>query len=275
MKDDFKDEAQGLKGASLIPAQRRALIIEFIRRQKTVSVQQIMDQIGASQSTVRRDLQDLTDLGYLEKTRGGAMLRERARTMFEPDREMASHFSQSEKAMIAQRAAMIIEEGQSVIFDSSSTVLEVARVAARRSIHFTAVTNDLGIAREMADFPKVGVIMVGGSLRPSSLTLTGEPATTFLRMLSVDVAFLGVHSLAGLRASETSLDVAGMKRAFIQAARKVVLVVDSGKFEVPAFCEVCNLEAFSEIITDEGISAEDRRQIEERGIALTCVSAET
>lgn len=253
----------------LIPAQRHALILEFIRQHKTASIQQIMQQLGASQSTIRRDLQELTDSGYLNKTRGGVMLRERSHTMFEPSREISRHIAETEKVLIGGHAAARIEEGQSVIFDSSSTVLEIAKAAARRSIRFTAVTNDLAIAFELANFPKVRVIVVGGTLRDGFLTLTGDPGIDFLSRLSVDMAFIGVHSLAGLRASETSLEVVRMKRTFIKAARVAVIAADSRKFDEPAFCEICPLSDFDELITDEGIPAESYRQIEEAGVKVT------
>lgn len=269
-------EPEGVSAESalpLIPAQRQALILEFVRGRGAVSIHEIAAQLGASPSTVRRDLQDLTDRGYLERTRGGATLRERPRTMFEPSREIASYIAHPAKAAIGRHAAGLIEDGQSVIFDSSSTVLEAARAAARRDVSFTGVTNDIAVAGVLAESPNAGVIVVGGTLRRGSLTLTGEPGKEFLGRLSVDVAFIGAHSFAGMVASETSLEVAAVKKAFIRAAKRVVLLVDSSKFDAPAFCEVCHAAAFDEMITDDGLPDALRRQVEEQGVAVSLVAA--
>jgi len=264
-------EMPSAESGALIPAQRHALILEYVRRAGAVSIQQIVAHLRSSQSTVRRDLQELTELGYLERTRGGATLRERPRTMFESSREIAAHISHPAKSAIGNHAAAMIGDDQSVIFDSSSTVMAAARKAVSRGIRFTAVTNDLGIAHEMADNPRISVIVAGGTLRPGSLTLTGEPGIDFLKKLSVDIAFIGMHAMSGLRASETSLEVAAIKRAFIAAARHAVLLVDSTKFGANAFCDVGDLSQFHEVVTDANLPVEIRRQIEERGIDVTCV----
>jgi DeoR family transcriptional regulator of aga operon len=254
-----------------IPAERHARILEFLSQHGAASIHSIAAEISASASTVRRDLDELTDRGYLARSHGGATLRSRNLTTFEPSREIAERLALPEKIAIGTYAAGLLENGQSVIFDSSSTVHEAARAAAVRDISFTAITTDLGIAQELNRAPRVHVIVPGGTMRKDSLTLMGDPGLGLLATLKVEIAFIGIHSLAGLKPSETTLEIAAMKRALIAASQRVVLLADSNKFDNPAFCEVAKLDAFNDLITDDRISDELRHSLRERGVKVTVV----
>jgi DeoR family transcriptional regulator, aga operon transcriptional repressor len=258
-------------GREMIPAERQVLVLEFVRRRGATSIQKLAQAIGASQSTIRRDLDFLTDRGYLERTHGGAVLRPRLRTTFEPGSEIAAKVDLSAKRAIAAHAAEMVEPGQSIILDSSSTVYEAALRIANRDIELTAVTNDLRIAMELAAAPRIRLIVLGGQVRPQSFTLTGEPAETFAERLHADLAFIGIHSLAGGRLSDTSPEIAAIKRRLIAAARQVVVLADSSKFEDPAFCDVCHAREVHRIVTDDGLSPRHRKSIERLGIPLTIV----
>ncbi|MFI5013915.1 MAG: DeoR/GlpR family DNA-binding transcription regulator [Hyphomicrobiales bacterium] len=259
------------RARTLIPAERQARIVEIIRRQGAASIHAIALAMKASVSTIRRDLEELTERGYLDRTHGGAIQRSRFRTTFEPSQEIAGRLAHAEKLAIARHAASLIGAGQSVAFDSSSTVLEAARAVAMRRIPLTAVTNDLRIGQELGLAEGVKVILTSGALREGSMTLVGETAIAFISRLKVDIALIGIHSLEGLRPSETSLEVAAVKRAFIASGRKVLLLADSTKFDSPAFTEIGGLELFEELVTDQGIAASVRRSVEKRGVKVTVV----
>ena len=131
---------------SLLPAQRRQRIVEFLRRHGAVTLVQLEQALGVSISTLRRDLDALAAEGEVDRTHGGALLRHQGYSAFEPDAHAAGELSPREKQAIGQAAAAALEPRQSVIFDSGSTVLEAARAAVQRHIPLTAVTNDLAIA---------------------------------------------------------------------------------------------------------------------------------
>lgn len=257
----------------LIPAERQARIVEIIRRQGAASIHAIALEMEASVSTIRRDLEELTERGYLDRTHGGAIQRSRLRMSFEPNREIGGRLelAHAEKLAIGRHAASLIRAGQSVAFDSSSTVLEAARAIVMRRIPITAVTNDLRIGQELGLTDGIKVILTGGTLREGSPTLAGEMAIEMISRLKVDIALMGIHSLEGLRPSETSLEVAAVKRAFIAAGRKVLLLANSTKFDSSAFTEIGKLELFGELVTDQGISPRVRRAIEKRGVKVTVV----
>jgi DeoR family transcriptional regulator of aga operon len=261
-------------GAELIPAERQARILELVRRDGATSIQRVAAIMGASPSTIRRDLDSLTKQGYLERTHGGAVLTPRLRSTFEPTPDISARVEHAAKAAIGAAAARLVEEGQSVILDSSSTVLEAARELAARDIAITAVTNDLRIAETLGRSPRARVLVLGGLVRPGSPTLTGEPGYGFAAGLHADIAFIGIHSLAQFRLSDTSVEVSQMKRALIRAARRVVLLADSSKFAYPAFCEVCGIEAIGALISDTRLAAEHRLALEQRNVTVTLVEPE-
>ena len=259
------------RDTDLIPAARRARALELIQQNGAISIQRLAGEIGTSISTARRDVDYLAGAGFLERSHGGAALRMRSRTTFEPTTDIADQVARQEKLAIGRYAASLVEDGQSVILDSSTTVLEAAKCLVERDLRLTAVTNDLRIAIALKDLQKVQLIVPGGQVRSGSFTLVGSPAEAMIRTLQADIALIGIHSLANLRPSETSIEVANIKRAWIEAANRVLLLLDSSKFDQSAFCEICPIERVDEVICDDGLDAENKRRLEQLGVKVTLV----
>lgn len=257
----------------MIAAQRRALILEELRREGAGSIIALADSIGVSPSTIRRDLGFLTAGGYIVRSHGGALLNEPHRTTFEPEREIGVHVARAAKEAIGARAATLLEQGQSVIFDSSSTVLEAAKVVAEQKLRLTVCTNDIATALVLARSDSHQLVVLGGTTRRGSLTMIGDPGLSFLERLHADVAFIGIHSLVGGRLSETSIDVAAMKRRMIASAARAIVLADSSKFRHPAFCDVCAAEEVQTVITDAGIERAERERLGEAGVEVIIVDA--
>ena len=260
-----------IRRPELIPAQRRAIVLDYVRKHGGASIQELSDAIGISTSTVRRDLEHLEERGYLERAHGGAVVQREPRSTFEPEAAITAQFARPQKEAIGRAAAATIRSGESVIFDSSSTVLEAARGCVERGLALTAVTNDLGIGQILAGSPKIRVVVLGGTLRPGSLTMVGEPGRDFLGDLSADVAFIGTHAISGAALTETSLEAAAMKRGMIAAARRVVLLADSSKFQPAAFCRICDLTEVQEIVTDDRADAKEIERVRDLGLIVTTV----
>jgi DeoR family transcriptional regulator of aga operon len=265
------DEGRTAQETSLIPAARRAKALELVRLHGAISIQRLADEMKTSISTARRDVDFLSSEGYLERSHGGALLSVRSRTTFEPATDIADQVARAAKIAIGRHAAGLIEDGQSVILDSSSTVLEAAHALAERELSLTVVTNDLRIAVALREKPKVQLIVPGGQVRPGSFTLIGSAAQSVIRSLHADIALIGVHSLAQLRPSETSLEVASLKQAWIEAANRVLLLLDSSKFEQSAFCEICPIQRIHEIVCDDALDSAHRRALEQLGLRVTLV----
>jgi DeoR family transcriptional regulator of aga operon len=254
--------------AELIPAQRRALVLEQIRLRGAASIADLAESIGASASTIRRDLEELERKGYLERAHGGALLQRTTSPTFEPEASIAAEFSRDEKHAIGVAAAELLNVGEAVIFDSGSTVLEAARAAARRNLALTAVTNDLATGQVLAGADRIRVVVPGGTVRPGSYTLAGEPGQQFLTTLHANVALIGIHAVSGGWLSETTLEIASMKRAMIAAARRVILLADATKLNQTAFCRVCELPAVDLLITDGRADPAELLRLRDAGIEV-------
>ena len=237
-------------GDRKIPAQRRAEVRGLVGLRGSASVSEIAEALDVSPSTVRRDFGALEREGFLRRSRGGAVTVERTTSelLFKDRRR----HNRREKARIGEHAVSLLEAGQSVIFDSSSTVLAAAEALGRRRLPITAVTNDVAIASVLAEALEVGVVIPGGEVRRGSFTLLGPLLESFLKGLHVDVALLGMHAISGDALSESSLSVVEAKRAMIGAARRVVLLADNSKFRPPAFFEVARAGVIHDLVTDEG-----------------------
>ena len=259
----------------MIAAQRRALILEHLRRHGADSITSLAQTIGVSPSTIRRDLDYLTESGHIVRSHGGAILSERLHTTFEPQREIGARIAHAAKAAIGARAADLLEPGQSVIFDSSSTVLEAAKAVVARKLRLTVCTNDIGTAATLAESEMLQLVVLGGTNRFGSLTMIGDPGLSFLERIHADVAFIGIHSLFGERLSETSIDVAAMKRRMIASATRAIVLADASKFSHPAFCDVAPITDVDAIITDSTIGETERRALAETGVELIEVEADS
>jgi DeoR/GlpR family transcriptional regulator of sugar metabolism len=257
-----------------IPAHRRALVLEHVRRLGAASIHELAEAIGASASTIRRDLEQLQSAGYLQRSHGGALLPRTPTATFEPEASFAAGLARAQKRAIGLAAAALLSPGEAVIFDSSSTVQEAARAVVQSGIALTAVTNDLGTGQILAASPAIRVVVPGGTVRVGSLTLVGEPGVAFLADVHADVALIGVHAIAGRLLTETSLETAAMKRAMIAAGRRVVVLADATKFQSAAFCTICDAAAVHALITSTAATAAALDPLRELGIAVTAVASD-
>ena len=169
------------KRVEIMPAKRRAMILERLRRDGAASILELAEEIGASASTIRRDLEQLTEGGYLERTHGGALFVPPLQATFEHEPSLNAQLQHPQKRAIGALAALRINPRESVIFDTGSTVLEAVRAAAERQIPLTAVTNSLETASLCAACPSWRVIVPGGTVRAGSQMMVGEPGVRFLR----------------------------------------------------------------------------------------------
>lgn len=259
----------------IFPERRRAKILEIIREKDSASVQELSEQIGASSSTIHRDLIELKKQGFIEKSYGGAISLKSLSTTFEPSHEIASEIARDQKIAIGKMAYQKLHNGQSVIFDSGSSVFEAARYAVEKGLSITAVTNDLKTAAILATSSAITLVMIGGTLRPSSNTILGEPGHSFLKDLNVDIALVGSHSMGNNKLSDTSIDIVSMKRHMIKAAKRTIVLADSSKFDDSSFYDVCYVNDVDEIITDQGITQVQKQMLEEQNVQVSSAKVTT
>ncbi|MFI6956494.1 DeoR/GlpR family DNA-binding transcription regulator [Nocardia sp. NPDC050408] len=242
----------------MLASTRRREIMHRLVTDGYVEAKALADELGVDASTIRRDLDALERAGQAQRTHGGARPTPGATaklpyTMKEGERL-------DEKAAIGVAAAARVRDGQTVILDSGSTTYEVAR-ALRNHAELTVITNDLRIAKYVAETPGMRLLVTGGELLGSVFTLVGERAITFLSDYTADWAFLGadaVDIVAGVTNMNT-LEVP-LKRAMIAAAGNTLVVADSSKFGRRALAKVAGLDEISGVITDSGLDPAISRQ---------------
>ena len=254
---------------ALIPAQRQAMILEMLQTDGTASVQQFADAIGASVATVRRDLETLESKGFVDRTFGGASLRARALMRLEPGYAVSKHIHHEEKVAIGHLAATRIEPHQSVLFDSSSTVREAARAVIERGIPIAAVTNDLVVAQMLSGAPSVKVMVLGGNIRPGSMTISGAPGEEFLAGVTVDLALLGAHAMTADGPSEVRIEKTRMKQLMAERARSVRVLADHTKLGDASTFRICPIDAVDELITDWKADPGSCQALRDRGLTVT------
>ncbi len=257
------------KRVEIIPAKRRAMILDRLRRDGAASIIDLAEETGASASTIRRDLEQLTEGGYLERTHGGALLVPPLRATFEHEPSLNAELQLPQKRAIGALAALRLNAGESVIFDTGSTVLEAVRATAERQIPLTAVTNSIEAAGLCASCSSWRVIVPGGTVRAGSQMMVGEPGISFFGTIHADVCLVGAYAITGRILTDASLEVAALKRVMIQSARRAILLIDSTKFRAPSFSAFCDISAISEVITDDGVTAEDLAALRSLNIKVT------
>jgi len=232
----------------MLPAERRKTILELIETQSSLSVVELSKVLGVSDMTVRRDLRMLSNSGLLERVHGGALSR-RGRS-YEPPYFIREQESGRHKALIGQKAATLIQQGDSVALDVGSTTLELARNMSGIA-NLSVLTSSLRVTNELVDSPNIRLILTGGMVRQQELSLIGYIAERTYQEFRVDKAFVGVggiHVDAGL--TEYNLEDAQVKKSLIANADQVIVLADSRKLGETCFAYIAPLSCVDILVTD-------------------------
>lgn len=234
--------------------ERKAKILEYVQQRNSASVQEISAKFDVSESTVRRDLQELEEAKLLRRTHGGAVSLQVVN--FEPTFGEKEEKLPNEKMAIATKALAFIQDGDTILMDSGTTTLQLARQLKQASFFtkLTVVTNSLLIAQELQNAQGIDVIAVGGSLRRETLAFVGPIAEQSLNFIRVDKAFVATNAFdleEGL--TTPNLIEAATKRKMIEAAKQVILLADHSKFGKVAFAKVVGVSAVDTLICDSAV----------------------
>ncbi|MEU4152861.1 DeoR/GlpR family DNA-binding transcription regulator [Streptomyces sp. NPDC026659] len=255
---------------NLLAEQRRALIVDEVRRRGGVRVNELTRKLGVSDMTVRRDLDALARQGVLEKVHGGAVPVIEAST-HEPGFEAKSGLEPTAKEEIARAAARLVAPGAAVALSGGTTTYALARHLLEVP-DLTVVTNSVRVADVFHAAQRVSgqrqgaatVVLTGGVRTPSD-SLVGPVADRAISALHFDLLFLGVHGIsaeAGL--STPNLAEAETNRRLVRSARRVVVVADHTKWGTVGLSSFATLDEVDTLVTDTGLPAEARAEVSER-----------
>jgi len=208
--------------------ERRERIIQALREQDEVTVIELSRRLGVSEVTTRKDLQQLEEQGYLTRVRGGAVVS--GRGQLELRFAARQQINLEEKRRVANKAVELIEPGNTIFIDGSTTAFQMTRLL--RNMHnLTVVTTGLYAALELSFAPEVTTIVVGGILRRRTSSLVDTLSPKLLRRLHVDIAFLSCRGFTPEQGMmESDLREAQMKRAMAENASRRVALLDHAKY---------------------------------------------
>jgi len=227
--------------------------MEFLRERKTAELEELARHLNVSASTIRRDLDTLEQSGQLQRTHGGAVLRDDPAvppgTDLALNRRMMEHADQ--KRAIGRCAASAVFPNMTLLLDGGSTVIYAARLITARPIQ--VVTNSLAIANHFADDDQVELLLVGGNLYPRTGVCVGPIATGSLADLHADLCLFSLAGIYEAEAYNINLPMAQVEQVMMRQAARSILLMDSGKFGRKSLVRVCGLDEVDQIITDGAV----------------------
>ncbi len=252
----------------LFSEERKKKLIDYINEKKQVKVADLCDLFSVSSSTIRNDLRELDNAGFIVRTHGGAIKRTKTsyETLINEQREQSNREA---KRAIAFAALDMIENGDTIILDTGTSVRELAHLLGQKQ-DITLVTNDIATASILESNATCEIFLIGGLIRRGFHCTLGYGMYPLLDSLSVDKAFIGTNSFSLEKgASAPSIPQAEIKRHMIQAAAKVILLCDESKLESNSFMSFASCEEINTLITNS-MDRELRQLYEARGLEVIC-----
>lgn len=249
---------------------RRRLLLERIGRDGFASLTGVAASLGASESTVRRDLEALDHAGLIKRVYGGAVSVAEMKQL--PALEDRAATSAAEKRAIGRLVASLIEDGESILLDGGTTTLEVARALVGRPVQI--VTNSLPIATLIAASKETDLILIGGYVYPKTGVALGPIAIDGMKDVRVRKTIMGAGGIIADGIYNHNLLLVETQRRMTACAQEVFVVADHTKFGKPALAWLCGLESVRTIVVDAGLSEEHRGMLRDKNVNVLFAEVE-
>jgi DeoR/GlpR family transcriptional regulator of sugar metabolism len=230
---------------------RKKEIIGLLEDRGTVRVGDLSHRFGVTDETIRRDLERLESEGLIVRTHGGAVLIHRDNG-FEPPVLQRESIHLEQKKMIGKYAASLVEEGEIIAVDASTTCLQLVKHLP--NIRLTILTYSLAIANELAKKGNISMILIGGNFDSDSMAITGMSAENMVEGYHVDKFFFSCQGFDYQRGvSEPYESHARLKKKILKISDQLILVADSSKFQRKSLIRLMGLDEVHLLITDKGM----------------------
>ena len=252
--------------------ERQDHIARFVEEHGRARVAELAVRFAVSGVTIRKDLLVLESAQRLVRTHGGAIAIDRSRPELSFD--IRERLQAEEKVRIGAAGAELVQDGESIVMDASTTALSVARQLKGRPgwSQLTIITNGLRIASELAGHPGITVLMLGGRVRWEALSVVGQLGDGLFDRINVQKAFLGAAGFtveSGL--ADATDEEAQIKRSMVSAAREVIAIVDHTKWGRAAFATFCPTNQIGLVLTDAAAPAGMVDELRRRNIDVRLV----
>jgi DeoR family transcriptional regulator of aga operon len=250
----------------MMAEERRAQILQIVRTQGRVKVNELTHRFNTSAVTIRNDLNELHQRGCVLRSHGGAVAPETV--LRESPLHERMKANSAEKRRIGTVAATMINNGEIIILDSGTTVLEIARQIKNKQ-NVQVITNGINIAVELLDAPGIQTFLVGGAVRRDSASIAGRSTEETIDQFSADKLFLGGAGVdIDFGVSGANLEETTLNRAMLRISREIILVADSSKFSKRCMTRIASFSEIDIVISDTGLSQEMQEKIQALGCKL-------
>lgn len=230
--------------------ERRNRLLEFVRQRRFASLPELVEAMQVSESTIRRDLEQLEEQDSVKRIHGGVLYA--GSTPKLPHFESRGPARWDQKRAIARCTAQMIENGDTVLLDGGSTTFEVARLLVGRPLH--VVTTSLPVANLFASDPGSDLVVIGGNICPRSGVAQGPIAEDMISRLRVGKTVLSVAGISEEGFFNNNLLLVETERAMMKAADLVIVVADSSKFGRQSLAHLCELGAPDRLVVDDEVT---------------------
>ncbi len=233
----------------MLAIERRNAILAKLNAEGKVIVADLSREFDVTEETIRRDLEKLDNEGLAKKTYGGAILNQSLHTDLPFNVRKRSNVELKQR--IAEKIADLIQDGDYIMLDASSTAIYITQYIKTRKNNITLITNSVEIMLELADKDDWKVLSTGGALKKGALSLVGTSAERMIRGFHVDLAVCSCKGLdMNMGITDSNEKDSVIKQAIFSAADKKILAVDSSKFDKISFVRVCDVSEVDTIVTD-------------------------
>lgn len=243
--------------------ERKKEILRMLSQQESVEVEELTKVFGVSKVTIRSDLDSLEAKGLLIRTHGGALSAENRKLIRIFTDTMAEEAEEKER--IAKAASALISNGETIIIDTGSTTVHIAKYLKNRNI--TAMTGSLLAMNELMNDESVELVILPGTLRRYSMGAIGPLMKNTLEQVHADVLFLGASAISEDGIWSSNLVEADTKRSMIKAADRICLLADSKKLSLKGLGKVAPWSEIDYFITDS-IPEVFKKKVEESGVKV-------
>lgn len=253
--------------------ERRQSLLDILRKQPGLRVPDLALALGVSEGTVRNDLNALEEQGLLTRVHGGAVLTQQNHFQ---NTSFVRRYQQNAaaKLAIAREAAVLVNDGDSILMDASSTAYYFAKALSRHR-RLRVMTNGFEVARELAQNSSNTVILIGGVVNNESSSVTGLLSEHIIEEFKIQKAFLSCSGFSLERGlTEVHLAEAQLKRKMVESSQQLFGLVDSTKFGKEDLTSFARPERINCLFTDRHLSSEWVERLKQAGIEFTICEEE-
>jgi len=246
--------------------ERRNEIVKYINRVEKATIEDIMNLLNISKSTVRRDLITLERKNLIIRTRGGALKKKYFR--YESSLNEKRDLNLDKKKKIAQIAKRYINEGDIIYISGGTTTLELAKILFDVK-DLVVFTNAINILLELVNNSEIRIKLVGGDFRKRTFSMVGQDAINFLDRYNFDKSFVGVNGISIDEGFTTPNELEALVDGeVIKRSRESFILADETKFGAVAFSTICRIEDVNYIITNKLLNSNLTRDIQKNGVKI-------